>query len=238
MDIAIDISEGASASHAPTVGDMKRNLKVAKNVAASAALSIVLAPIELAYLCLVLFADGSWANEGNRTKGGHAVFLADRRTVGSRSPAGACLLTWLCASLKRICTSTFDSETLSLLRGCDDLTALGFLVTEMRHGRLPNILERALMSGFGSREVPRPILPMFAYCDGKSVIDAIYSSRWQIKSKRRRVDLASLRESGELEHVAFSHCDTDKMVVDGLTKSDAKLRLALTQAMSGRVSFP
>ena len=238
MDIAIDISEGASASHAPTVGDMKRNIKVAKNVAASAALSIVLAPIELAYLCLVLFADGSWANEGNRTKGGHAVFLADRRTVGSRSPAGACMLTWLCASLKRICTSTFDSETLSLLRGCDDLTALGFLVTEMRHGRLPNILERALMSGFGSREVPRPILPMFAYCDGKSVIDAIYSSRWQIKSKRRRVDLASLRESGELEHVAFSHCDTDKMVVDGLTKSDAKLRLALTQAMSGQVSFP
>ena len=238
MDIAVDVSEGAGAAHAPTVGDMKRNIKIAKHVAATAARAIVLRPIELAFVCIVLFADGSWANEGNRTKGGHGVFLADRRKLGSCKPSTACLLTWLSATLKRVCTSTFDSETLSLLRGVDDLTALAFLVSEMRYGRLPNILERALVCGFGMREVPRPRIPMFAYCDGKSVIDAIYSSRWQIKSKRRRVDLASLRESGEQEYVQYSHCETGDMVMDGLTKIDPKLKLALERAMAGEVSFP
>ena len=217
---------------------MKRNIKIAKHVAATAARAIVLRPIELAFVCIVLFADGSWANEGNRTKGGHGVFLADRRKLGSCKPSTACLLTWLSATLKRVCTSTFDSETLSLLRGVDDLTALAFLVSEMRYGRLPNILGRALVCGFGMREVPRPRIPMFAYCDGKSVIDAIYSSRWQIKSKRRRVDLASLRESGEQEYVQYSHCETGDMVMDGLTKIDPKLKLALERAMAGEVSFP
>ena len=236
MDIAVDVSEGASASHAPTVADMRRNVKLAKHVVATSSRAIVLRPIDLAHMCLVLFADGSFANEGQRTRGGHLVCLADRRSIGQGVAALASLLAWTSQTLKRVCTSTFDSECLSTLRGSDDLTALGFLLTEMRYGRMPSILEKALMCGFGSREVPKPLVDMFAYNDGCGLVDAIHTTKWQQQSRRRRIDLASLRESSEF--ITFAHCSTSKMVADGLTKREEKLRAALISAMEGRVSFP
>ena len=234
MDVAYDISENAGASHAPTVGDMKRLHKLARHIVSTADKGIELTPIKDP--CTVLFADGSWANaEDNKTKGGHAVFLASKKDVEQGNLAIVCLLAWICASLKRVCTSTFDAEALSLLRGSDELLAVAYLMSEMYYGRMPSIAEKVLMYGFGTQEIPRPMLEMYAFNDGQGVIDSLNTTKWAIKSKRRRVDISAMRETAEM--VKYGHCPTWLNVVDGLTKRDWKLRKMLELAMAGRVQF-
>ena len=67
-----------------------------------------------------------------------------------RQPAA--LLSWVSASLKRVCTSTYDAETLSLLRATDESIAIALLFTELTSGRLPSLTEQVLLRGFGHKE--------------------------------------------------------------------------------------
>ena len=137
--------------------------------------------------------------------------------------------------LRSVCTSTFDAEALSLLRGSDELLAVAYLMSEMYYGRMPSIAEKVLMYGFGTQEIPRPMLEMYAFNDGQGVIDSLNTTKWAIKSKRRRVDISAMRETAEM--VKYGHCPTWLNVVDGLTKRDWKLRKMLELAMAGRVQF-
>ena len=238
IDVAVDVSEGASAVQAPTVADMKRNIKLARHVVATSDRAIVLKPIPLDELSVALFADGSWANEGDSTRGGHLVAFVSKKDIGRGVPSTASLVGWQSSKLSRVCTSTFDSETLSTVRGLDDAVSTAYIATEMRFGRMPNILERSLMRGFGDREVPRPKVPVHAYNDGKGLVDAVHGSKHTVRSKRRRVDIASLREAVESEAVSLAHCDTHAMTADGLTKRSETLRPPLVRAMQGELILP
>ena len=82
-------------------------------------------------------------------------------------------------------------------------------------------------------------VPVQAYCDARSVVDALYTSKWSIRSKRRRVDLASIKEAHDVDGAITSWCSTDKMVSDGLTKTPVGLLLEnLLRVMRGLVNLP
>ena len=167
------------------------------------------------------------------------IFLADKESKGKLGQQPAALLSWVSASLKRVCTSTYDAETLSLLRATDESIAIALLFTELTSGRLPSLTEQVLLRGFGHKEcVPRSRIGTVAYSDGESVVSNIHTSKAQIRNKRRRVDVASLREASDDGVVVFEHVPTDLMVADGTTKKDDKLRSVIRIAMDGRVHLP
>ena len=76
---------------APTVADMKRNIKLARHVVGTSDRAIVLKPIPLDELAVALFADGSWANEGDSTRGGHLVAFVSEQDLGRGVPSFDCL---------------------------------------------------------------------------------------------------------------------------------------------------
>ena len=86
--------------------------------------------------------------------------------------------------------------------------------------------------------MPRSRIGTVAYSDGESVVSNIHTSKAQIRNKRRRVDVASLREASDDGVVVFEHVPTDLMVADGTTKKDDKLRSVIRIAMDGRVHLP
>ena len=66
----------------------------------------------------------------------------------------------------------------------------------------------------------------------------VHGSKHTVRSKRRRVDIASLREAVESEAIALAHCDTHDMAADGLTKRSEALRPPLVRAMQGELILP
>ena len=238
-DLAVDHSELSAPASCPTVGDAKRLAKVLRILKSTAKQGLHFPKMDLESLQQFVFADGSWANAGDRTQGGHMIFLADKASKGKLGQQPAALLSWVSASLKRVCTSTYDAETLSLLRATDESIAIALLFTELTSGRLPSLTEQVLLRGFGHKEcVPRSRIGTVAYSDGESVVSNIHTSKAQIRNKRRRVDVASLREASDDGVVVFEHVPTDLMVADGTTKKDDKLRSVIRIAMDGRVHLP
>ena len=53
--------------------------------------------------------------------------------------------------------------------------------------------------------------------DGNGTVTAVYSTK-PVSNKRRRIDVALLRESNDQGFLRFRFCPTDKMLADGLTK--------------------
>ena len=86
--------------------------------------------------------------------------------------------------------------------------------------------------------VPRSTISTVGYSDGESVVSNIYTSMTQIRNKRRRVDVASLREASDDGVINFEHSPTDLMVADGTTERDEKLRQVIRIAMGGKVHLP
>ena len=229
LDISHPVSECAGASHAPTIGDWKRLLKTAKGVANSSKRAIRIRRLNVLKAALLLFTDGSWANEGNRTKGGHAVLITDEdelrdldNLTRKEKKFMANIAMWLRSGLKRVCTSTFDSETLSLLRGVDDIILVGMLLNEFKKGPVPSLVMKALLQGTALRRTPETPLPRcICWSDAGSVIETLHTSRWQVRNKRRRVDIASIKEAIEEDGLDVRHCLSHEMLVDGLTKDPA-----------------
>ena len=70
--------------------------------------------------------------------------------------------------------------------------------------------------------VPRSTISTVGYSDGESVVSNIYTSMTQIRNKRRRVDVASLREASDDGVINFEHSPTDLMVADGTTEREMR----------------
>ena len=73
------------------------------------------------------------------------------------------------------------------------------------------------MRGFGEVELPPPAVWTEVESDGKGTVSAVHSTR-PVSNKRRRVDIALLREMSDRGFVGFRFCPTEKMLADGLTK--------------------
>ena len=119
--IAEELGELASAMSCPTVADAKRLAKLLEFIEANHGdLGIWIRKLDgpLEDHCSIFWADGSLQNRGSKTQGGHLVGLGI--ATDDLSKVECNVVTVLSSSIKRVCTSTFDSETLSVSRASDD----------------------------------------------------------------------------------------------------------------------
>ena len=240
-DLAIEHSECARFAKAPTIASAKRLQGVMVTLKDEDTLGVVLNKLDCEKLCVVCHADGSFGNaEKGKTQGGHLVWLANSSSKGVQDTQVGSLVNWLSSSLKRVCTSTFDAETLSTLRGSDEALCVAYLVSELLYGRYPSIAERVLTHGFGHRDVIlKPKVPVYLFNDGDGTVKAVNTSAIKQANKRRILDIASLRELVDEELATLEHVDTHSMMADGLTKSaPLRLREPLREAMKGVVRLP
>ena len=170
-----------------------------------------------------LYADGSLQNRGSKTQGGHLIgagFLSeDGGAPDTCNPQG-----WQSAAIKRVCTSTFDGETLSLLRATEDGTHVSYLQQELIFGTFLSIAERVLHHKRGE---PERLIPILAYSDGNATVQSVLSSKLTQRNKRRLADVACLRESygHEVAVDTLKHPEASRNPSDPLTE---KTKLLLT----------
>ena len=228
---AFAVSELASSAKAPTIGDAKKLLKVLRNVLEHAADGITLTKLDPKLLGVVGFGDASFANRGERTQGGFMVLLAEGNaelqsvtatrilpdSPNSQTAIGNVAM-FRSTKIGRVCVGTFDTETIEAVETVDASTCVAYLLSELKNGRLPSIAERVLLRGFGEVELPPPDVWTEIESDGNGTVSAVHSTR-PVSNKRRRIDIALLREMSDRGFVGFRFCPTEKMLADGFTKN-------------------
>ena len=149
-----------------TINDLLRTLKGIKKL--KAASSVISFPYlgQPSSWKIILFSDASHGNlcNGNGSMGGHIIFL-----VGLNRKC--CVLSWQANKIKRVVRSTIAAEALSLQEGLDD----------------------AMFQQSTLNEIIRKSIPIDAYIDNKSVVEAIHSTKL-VDDRRLRIDLASIKE--------------------------------------------
>ena len=146
---------------------------------------------------IVVFTDASLCNinDGTGSTGGHIVWLVDCH-------GKCCPLFWHAGKIKRVVRSTIAAETLSLQEGLE----CSFYYRKM----IENILG-----------IPDKTIPIIAYVDNKSVIEAVYSTKL-VDDKRLRVDIAAISEClARNEICEIKWCPGKVHLADCLTKRGA-----------------
>jgi hypothetical protein len=162
---------------------------------------------------MVIFTDAAHANlsDGVSSMGAHVVLL-----VG---PEGDCCpLSWQAKKIKRVVRSTIAAETLSMLEGLED----GFC--------LRKLLEEVL-------NLPAKSIPLEAYNDNRSVVEAVYSTKL-VDDKRLRLDIGAVREmlqSGEVNVIRW--CPGSAQIANCMTKKGAPGNQLLNVLQSGKLAM-
>jgi len=143
---------------------------------------------------ILVFTDASLCNLNNGTgsTAGHIVWLVD--TKGK-----CCPLFWHAGKIKRVVRSTIAAEALSLQEGLESAVYYRHMLAEV--------------VGISPIEIP-----IIAYVDNKSVIEAVNSTKL-VDDKRLRVDIAAISESlvrGEINEIKW--CPGKIHLADCLTK--------------------
>ncbi|MCG7877700.1 MAG: hypothetical protein N0C90_15385 [Candidatus Thiodiazotropha endolucinida] len=160
---------------------------------------------------IVVFTDASLCNINNGTgsTAGFIVWLMDCH--GKCSP-----LSWHAGKIKRVVRSTIAAEALSLQEGLES----GFYYRKM----MEDIL------GITTRTIP-----ITAYTDNKSVIEAVHSTKL-VDDKRLRVDIATISQSLARNEVSeIKWCPGKTHLADCLTKHGASGYSLLNVLKDGRM---
>lgn len=161
---------------------------------------------------LVVHTDASFGNLDNKVNScrGYVVFLS--------SGDKASILAWASNKIKRVVSSTLESETLALIDGLNHAHALRDILSNLLYG---GIVQSALS--------------IVAFVDSKQLHDAIHSSR-SVSDHRLRRDIANVKERLELGEVSeVRWVPTTEMLADSLTKKKADSRKLDLVLDSGRM---
>ena len=130
--------------------------------------SITFPKLDLESIEMKVFADASFNNLPNGgSQGGHIIFICDKNN-------NSCPLSWSSTKIKRVVRSTLAAEAIALNNACDNAMYLSNLVKNLS----------------GEKESK---LPITAFTDSKSTLDAIHSST-SVSDKKLRLEIAVLRE--------------------------------------------
>ena len=147
---------------------------------------------------IIVFTDASLCNinDGTGSTAGHIVMVMDRH-------GESCPLYWHSGKIKRVVRSTIAAEALSLQEGIESAFYYRHIIEEVAG-------------------IPTKSIPIIAYVDNKSVIEAVYSTRL-VDDKRLRVDIAAISESlnrKEIDEIRW--CPGKVHLADCLTKRGAQ----------------
>ena len=170
-DMAFELIDLSTKLKQGNIGDLSRAIKVVNRMKdIQSILSFPSLNRDVSTWKIIVFTDASLCNinSGTGCTGGHIIWLKD-------SNQKCCPLYWNANKIKRVVRSTIAAEALSLQEGLES----GFYYRSM----IENILSIASNT-----------IPIVAYVDNKSVIEAVYSTKL-VDDKRLRVDIAAISES-------------------------------------------
>ena len=161
---------------------------------------------------IVVFTDASLCNinSGTGSTAAYVVWLADNQ-------GKCCPLAWHTNKIKRVVRSTIAAEALSLQEGLE----CGYYYRQM----LDDIMK-----------LEENTIPIIAYVDNKSVIEAVHSTKL-VDDKRLRVDIAAISESlsrNEVKEIRW--CSGKYHLADCMTKRGASGYNLLEVLHGGRFS--
>ena len=185
----------------PTVSDVKTINKVLRE--AKKRPSVSLKYVKLDKKAIVMLSDASFAgNHDGSTTGGFLVMLCEPNqpvldSDGVLNCFKSSIIEWKAQKLKRVTRSTLASETLAASEGLDMAIFVQSLFCEI----------------FAEK------LPVHAFSDSKSLVQAAHSSKGSLSEKMLLVNLSAIRQflsNGTVS--SFSHIPTKLNLSDYMTK--------------------
>ena len=159
---------------------------------------------------IVLYVDAAFGNLADGgSQGGYLVFLADQHNNCN-------LISWQSKRLKRIVRSTLAAETLAMCEGVDAALYVSAVYSDMAYND-------------SSRKLPLQVLT-----DNKSLQDALKSSKY-VSDRRLRIDIGSLKELIDYEHMQICWVPTDEQLADVLTKTGVNADKLINTLLTGRL---
>ena len=174
--------------------------------------------IPLADACVVVTSDASWANcDDLSSQAAYMVLFAERK-IKQDQWAEVSPLRWKSWKLERKTQSTLGAELMGLARAIAESDWIRSLFAE------------ALQSDYVLREdkMRRQHFEMVAITDNKPIFDHVQGDGVVVKDKRMAIDMLVVR--ADLK----SRVDTRQMIVDALTKMNAKPDFLLFVLRYGR----
>ena len=158
---------------------------------------------------LVVFTDAAHANlcDGVSSMGSHIVFIVGR--FGFCAPVA-----WNGRKIKRVVRSTIAAETLSLQEGLEEAIYVRAILQEVKLGEN---------------------MPVVAYIDNKSVVEALYSTK-SVDDKRLRIDLGAIKETICKDNVIVKWIRGDLQLANSMTKRGASAKELLTTLYNGKLN--
>ena len=210
-DIAYEVMELSTCFRKATVRNLKKVNKCIKMVK-SEKVNVVYPKLgHVAGWKIMTSGDGALANLPDKVSGsgGHIVFLVDENGSG-------CPLIWASNKIHIIVRTSLLAEAMTM----QDFVESSLYIKEMPHDVLS-----------GERGVK---LPIEHITDNISVKNAIYSNS-QVKDKRLRIDLASLKQEIGREEILVKWIPGEKMLVVALSKKTALKELLKKVLSVGRI---
>ena len=170
--------------------------------------SLIRYPVLKGELKLIVFTDAALGNLEDNVSStcGILVFLCDGLNQ-------ACPLSWRANKIRRVVNSTLAAETLALQEGIKEAIYIQTLLKEM---------------------LPSRSIPIDAFVDNKSLVDAIRSTKL-VDDRRLRIDIGSLKQTLENEIRNIIWIPGDEQLANCLTKKGAKSDALLGVFHSGRL---
>ena len=196
-DVSFEVVEMSSRFKLATVNDLIRANKCILKLKEEPAYVFFPNLGDPKYWRMIIESDAGHANmeDGCSSAGGQLIMLAGERDK-------CCVLAWSSNKIKRVVKSTLAAEMLSLSDALDYAIYLRYIVMELT----------ALEKG----EVP-----ISAYVDNKSVVDALHSTK-AVEDKRLRIDIGAIKQLMKRKEVASIQWIPGKMMLANvLTKRGA-----------------
>lgn len=209
-DMAFELIELSTKFRSGTVADLVQAVKVIKRLKDFKCEVFFPNLGEPKYWRMVVFSDASHANlcDGVSSCGAHVIFLTGIYKT-------CCPLSWCANKIKRVVRSTIAAETMSLQVAIDEAIYL------------QNIM----------LEITKVSIPITAYVDNRSLVDALHSTK-MVDEKRLRIDIASIKQSlqtHEIHNVIW--CPGVSQLADCLTKRGAAGHHLLEVFHKGRLNL-
>lgn len=161
---------------------------------------------------ILIFTDAAHANlcDGVSSSMAFVVFLMGEK--------GCCPLSWRANKIHRVVRSTLAAEALSLQEGIEEAVYIKSMLQEV----------------LGNAKTE---LPIVAYVDNKSVVEAIYSTK-MVDDRRLRIDIAAIKQYLVRREVdAVRWVPGDDQLANCLTKKGASGKQLLCIFQTGKMSL-
>ena len=227
-DIMYETSHAASKVNHLTVADLSRLNKVVRFVRRKEQRYKVRLPVldssRFKVVCIVDAGEGEADPEvWTRAQGGYIIGLQDS-SLSAGEPGHFSTIAWRSGTLKRVTHSSWDAETIAAVEALDAALMVAMMVEEGLSGVRGSVRDR-LESWLEEGQAPaRETVKVEMHTDSKSLTTRVESMSMTNLSKRRKADVADLRECVDRGELTLVHIAGKQNPADCLTKHRSRTK--------------